>query len=165
MSPTPLARIAAAVALSLAAGIASAQFSNFYSFGDSLSDVGSFRPLPIFPPDAGTATTNPQPLWTSWLAQRYGLSSTPANQGGNNYAEVGARVAQNPGSPADFPPTAGATPVVTQIASFSRADRSPAASRSCRPAARATCSWSTCPTRANRPTACRRASPRRSARS
>ncbi len=118
MSPTPLARIAAAVALSLAAGIASAQFSNFYSFGDSLSDVGSFRPLPIFPPDAGTATTNPQPLWTSWLAQRYGLSSTPANQGGNNYAEVGARVAQNPGSPADFPPTAGATPVVTQIASL-----------------------------------------------
>jgi len=111
-------RSAAALALWLVAGAASAQFSNFYSFGDSLSDVGSFRLLPYFPPDAGTATTNPQPLWTSWLAQRYGLSSTPANQGGNNYAEVGARVAENPGVPGNFPPTAGATPVVTQIAQF-----------------------------------------------
>lgn len=118
MRKFPLPRLATALALSLVAGAASAQFSNFYSFGDSLSDVGSFRPLPYFPPDAGTATTNPQPLWTSWLAQRYGLVSTPANQGGNNYAEVGARVAENPGVPDNFPPTANATPVVTQIAQF-----------------------------------------------
>ena len=118
MRLSTLTRLAAALGWSLAAGVASAQFSNFYSFGDSLSDVGSFRPLPIFPPDAATATTNPLPLWPSYLAQRYGLSSTPGNQGGNNYAELGARVAENPGSPANFPPTAGATPVVTQIAQF-----------------------------------------------
>lgn len=62
----------------------------FCSVGDSLWDVGSFRPLPTFPSDAGTATTNPQPLRTTWLAQRYGLVSKPANQGRDDYAEVGA---------------------------------------------------------------------------
>lgn len=60
------------------------------SVGDSLWDVGSFRPLPTFPSDAGTATTNPQPLRTSWLAQRYGLVSKPANQRREDCAEVGA---------------------------------------------------------------------------
>jgi hypothetical protein len=62
----------------------------FCSVGDSLWDVGSFRPLPTFPSDAGTATTNPQPLRTSWLAQRYGLVSKSANQGREDCAEVGA---------------------------------------------------------------------------
>ena len=109
-------RIAAALALSFVAGVASAQFSNFFVFGDSLSDAGSFKP--ILPPGTGLYTTNPGPMWTQVLAARYGLVSSPANQGGNDYAEGGARVALNPGVPASFPPTANATPVLTQIAHF-----------------------------------------------
>jgi outer membrane lipase/esterase len=105
-----------AFALSLAAGAASAQFSDFYSFGDSLSDAGSFKPFT--PPGTGLFTTNPGPVWTQQLAARYGLSSTPANLGGNDYAEGGARVALNPGVPSSFPLTANATPVLTQIAHF-----------------------------------------------
>ncbi|MEO8486041.1 MAG: autotransporter domain-containing protein [Betaproteobacteria bacterium] len=109
-------RVATAIALSLVAGIASAQFSNFYSFGDSLSDAGSFKP--VTPPGTGLFTTNPGPIWTQLLAERYGLSSSPANQGGNDYAEGGARVSQNPGVPPNFPPTANATPILSQIAQF-----------------------------------------------
>lgn len=106
-------RAAAAIAFSLAAGVASAQFSNFWVFGDSLSDAGSFKP--VLPPGTGLYTTNPGPMWTQVLAQRYGMTSTPANQGGNDYAEGGARVALQPGVPPNFPLTANATPVLTQI--------------------------------------------------
>lgn len=109
-------RIAAAVAFSLAAGTASAQFSNFWVFGDSLSDAGSFKP--VLPPGTGLYTTNPGPMWTQVLAGRYGMTSSPANQGGNDYAEGGARVSQQPGVPPQFPPTANATPVLTQITQF-----------------------------------------------
>lgn len=116
MRTFPALRVAAALALSLAAGVAPAQFSNFYSFGDSLSDAGSFKPFT--PPGTGLYTTNPGPMWTQFLAERYGLTSSPANQGGNDYAEGGARVALNPGVPANFPLTANATPAVTQIAQF-----------------------------------------------
>ena len=90
MRKLPLPPLAAALALSLVAGAASAQFSNFCSVGDSLSDDDSRRPLPSFPSDAGTATTNPQPLRTSWLAQRCGLVSKPANHSREDCAEVGA---------------------------------------------------------------------------
>ena len=61
-------RIAAALALSFVAGTASGQFSNFYVFGDSLSDAGTFKP--IVPPGAGLYTTNPGPMWTQVLAAR-----------------------------------------------------------------------------------------------
>ena len=116
MRKFPLPRVVCAVAFAIAAGAASAQFSNFVSFGDSLSDAGSFKP--VLPPGTGLFTTNPGPVWTQALAQRYGLTSSPANQGGNNYAQGGARVTQNPGVPPDFPPTANATPIVTQINQF-----------------------------------------------
>lgn len=113
-------RLAAAVALavagSLAATPATAQFSNFWVFGDSLSDAGSFKPA--LPPGTGLFTTNPGPIWTTVLAERYGLTSTPANQGGNDYAEGGARVSQQPGVPPNFPLTANATPVLTQISQY-----------------------------------------------
>ena len=116
MSPIRASRIVAAVALSLAAAAAQGQFSNFYSFGDSLSDAGTFKP--IVPPGQGLLTTNPGPIWAQVLAERYGLTSSPANQGGNNFAVGGARVSQLPGVPAGFPPTANATPVLTQIGTF-----------------------------------------------
>jgi outer membrane lipase/esterase len=105
-----------ATALSLAVGAATAQFPDFISFGDSLSDAGSFKPFT--PPGTGLYTTNPGPMWTQFLASRYGLSSSPANQGGNDYAEGGARVALTPGVPPAFPLTANATPVLTQIARY-----------------------------------------------
>lgn len=111
-------RVAAGIAFafSLASVPASAQFSDFWSFGDSLSDAGSFKP--VLPPGTGLYTTNPGPMWTQVLAQRYGLVSSPANQGGNDFAEGGARVSQQPGVPPNFPPTANATPVLTQISQF-----------------------------------------------
>jgi len=104
---------ATAVTLALAAGDASAQFSNIFFFGDSLTDAGSYKPL--LPPGTGLFTTNPGPVWAQVLAQRYGLTAIPANQGGTDYAEGGARVTGLPGVP-NSPPTGTATPVATQVA-------------------------------------------------
>ena len=69
------------------------------------------------PPGTGRFTTNPGPLWAQFFAQYYGFNAAPANQGGTNYAEGGARVSQLPGVP-NSPPTATATPVTTQVARF-----------------------------------------------
>lgn len=103
--------VAGAVALALSAP-AAAQFSNAYFFGDSLTDVGSFKP--ILP---GMFTTNPGPVWAIPFAQHYGLASTPANAGGNNYAYGGANVTATPGYP-DTPPIGSAVPIVSQVAQF-----------------------------------------------
>jgi outer membrane lipase/esterase len=99
----------------LAHGAAAAQFNQFYFFGDSLTDAGWFKP--VLPPGTGLWTTNPGPIWAQVLAQRYGSTATPANQGGNDYAAGGARVSQLPG----YPPTGITTtapPVTTQISSY-----------------------------------------------
>lgn len=109
---------ATAVALALAAGSASAQFTNIFFVGDSLTDSGSFRP--VLPPGTGLFTTNPGPVWSQVLAQRYGLAADPANQGGTNLAEGGARVTDLPGVP-NSPPTATATPIANQIAQLTSA--------------------------------------------
>jgi outer membrane lipase/esterase len=103
--------VAGAIALALSAP-ASAQFSNFYVFGDSLADVGSFKP--ILP---GMFTTNPGPVWAIPFAQHYGLTSEPANTGGNNYAYGGANVTATPGYP-DIPPIGSAVPIVNQVTQF-----------------------------------------------
>lgn len=106
--------LAAAVTTALAAsGTASAQFTNAYFFGDSLSDAGSYKP--VLPPGTGQFTTNPGPVWTVPFAAYYGFTTGPANQGGTDYAWGGARVTQQPGYP-PAPPTAAALPVSTQIA-------------------------------------------------
>jgi len=101
-----------AIALSLNATVASAQFSNIFFFGDSLTDSGTYKP--ILPPGTGLFTTNPGPVWSQVLAQRYGLTAIPANQGGTNYAQGGARVTGLPGVPAT-PPTGTATPIASQL--------------------------------------------------
>jgi outer membrane lipase/esterase len=101
-----------AIGLCLGNGPAAAQFNQFYFFGDSLSDAGSFKP--VLPPGTGKFTTNPGPIWAEVFAQRYGSSAIPANQGGNDFAEGGARVTQLPGVPAS-PPTGTATPVSAQV--------------------------------------------------
>ena len=108
--------LAGALALGLAAsGSGSAQFTNTYFFGDSLTDNGSF--IPVLPVGTGRFTTNPGPVWAQFFAQYYGFNATPANQGGTDYAEGGARVSQLPGVP-NSPPTGTATPVTTQVARF-----------------------------------------------
>ena len=89
---------ASAVAVALSASPACAQFTNVYFFGDSLTDSGTFKP--VLPPGTGLFTTNPGPVWSQVLAQRYGLAAFPANHGGTNYAEGGARVSGLPGGPA-----------------------------------------------------------------
>src|SRR4051794_22526735 len=103
--------LAAAAVLLSASQQASAQFSNFVFFGDSLTDAGSFKP--VLPPGTGEFTTNPGPIWAQVLAQRYGFTATPANQGGNDYAQGGARVTELPGYPPQ-PPTGSAVPLATQ---------------------------------------------------
>ena len=103
--------LATALALGLAAP-AMAQFSNVYFFGDSLTDMGSYKP--VLPPGTGMFTTNPGPVWAQPFAQSFGFSASPANQGGNDYAYGGARVTLSPGYPATAP-TGAAVPVATQI--------------------------------------------------
>ena len=87
---TGLQCLAAAIGVLCAAPLPAADFSNAIFFGDSLSDAGSFAPA--LPPGAGRFTTNPGPVWTELLGARLGFRITPANQGGNNFAEGGARV-------------------------------------------------------------------------
>jgi outer membrane lipase/esterase len=102
-----------AAALLFAASNASAQFSNAFFFGDSLTDSGTYKP--VLPPGTGLFTTNPGPVWSQVLAQTYGLAAIPANQGGTNFAQGGARVTSLPGVPATAP-TGTATPIATQVA-------------------------------------------------
>ena len=114
MNATLRASLAASlVAFALAANDASAQFSNAWFFGDSLTDSGTYKPF--LPPGTGLFTTNPGPVWSQLVARRYGFDAIPANQGGTNFAQGGARVASLPGYP-DAPPTGTAIPISQQVA-------------------------------------------------
>jgi len=72
------------------------------SFGDSLSDVGTYEPI-ASPVNGGRFTTNPGQVWTQDIAQYYGGSISAAftisldhslsPHGGFGYAEGGATVA------------------------------------------------------------------------
>ena len=77
------------------------QFTNFYVFGDSLSDAGTYR----FPVDGALLpmkfTVNPYPVWNQVLGERYGITVSPylatnavtetsVVVGGTNYAQGGA---------------------------------------------------------------------------
>ena len=75
--------LAVAIGLSLVSAAASAQFSNTYIFGDSLSDAGQY---------GARFTTNPGLTFPMYLAERYGLAATPSFTGGNDFAQGGARV-------------------------------------------------------------------------
>ena len=87
--------LAAALALGVAAP-ATAQFSNMYFFGDSLTDAGSYKP--VLPPGTGLFTTNPGPDLGAGRSRRPSASPRrPSNQGGTDYAQGGARVTQLPG--------------------------------------------------------------------
>lgn len=95
-------------------GLATAQPGAVF-FGDSLSDAGYYAP--VLPPGTGRFTTNPGPVWSEWMASRYGWDATPSNRGGNNFAAGGARVTGLPGIPPS-PPTDMAPPLRAQIDSY-----------------------------------------------
>jgi outer membrane lipase/esterase len=97
---------AAVVALAVASGNASAQFSNAYVFGDSLSDAGQY---------GARFTTNPGLTFPMYLTQHYGISVGPSFQGGNDYGQGGARV--NSTSPL-IPPTAPNLSITQQVTQF-----------------------------------------------
>jgi outer membrane lipase/esterase len=77
-------------------------------FGDSLSDVGSYRWGQVEALGGGRYTTNPGPVWAELVAAHYDLTiqayqtagaGNPSPQviGGLGYAQGGARVTQSPG--------------------------------------------------------------------
>lgn len=52
------------------------------SFGDSLSDVGTYAPVAAANFGGGRFTTNPGQVWVQNVAQYYGDTLTPAMTGG-----------------------------------------------------------------------------------
>ncbi len=106
-------------------------FTSMVTFGDSLSDVGTYRIGPIAAAGGGRFTINPSvvttpTVWPEFVAAQFGLTSCAARNGYGpvnipvsgcrNYAQGGARV-QNPIGPghADGALT---EPVVTQLAHY-----------------------------------------------
>ncbi len=89
----------------------SAPVNRMIVFGDSLADGGYYLTLdPRLPRDAGSFTTNPDPVAPEVLAARLGLPLTPVyGQGGTNYAVGGARVTAA---------NALSIPVATQISNY-----------------------------------------------
>jgi phospholipase/lecithinase/hemolysin len=105
------------------------------SFGDSLSDVGTYAPFATANFGGGRFTTNPGQVWTQDVAQYYGDTLTAAATGGFGtpltgaaglgYAQGGARVSLQPGVGHATPGTPGAdysqattVPVVDQVSSY-----------------------------------------------
>lgn len=94
------------------------------SFGDSLSDVGTYA-LATTQFAGGRFTTNPGQVWTQDVANYYGDTLTPAvtgglgaptqSAGGLGFAQGGARVALTPGIGA---PTLTALPITNQIQNY-----------------------------------------------
>ena len=77
-----------------ATGTSSEPVGRMVVFGDSLADGGYYLTLdPRLPRDAGSFTTNPDPVAPEVLAARLGLPLLPVyGQGGTNYAVGGARI-------------------------------------------------------------------------
>jgi len=99
---------ALATALALSPAVASAQFSGAFVFGDSLSDAGQF---------GARFTTNPGLTFPMYVTQRYGISVTPSDQGGTDWAIGGALVNQPQGNlPPGIPDLSVAAQVTAQLA-------------------------------------------------
>src|ERR1700674_2128563 len=73
-----LRRIAAAIALTGAGLVQSAEFSATEFYGDSLTDSGTYAPFASgIVPGSGKYTTNPGPVWSEDLAVHYQRSAIP----------------------------------------------------------------------------------------
>jgi phospholipase/lecithinase/hemolysin len=105
------------------------------SFGDSLSDVGTYSPVILRSFGGGRFTTNPGQVWTQNVAQYYGDTLTPAATGGFGvpltagtgfgYGQGGARVKLQPGIGHATPGTTNADfsqattiPINDQVSSY-----------------------------------------------
>lgn len=98
--------LACGLLLSTVACASGLQFSNFYVFGDSLSDIGNHL-----------AQNNGQPytnkgalLWDQHLANDLDLHLRPSNQGGTDYANAGAE--------SGVVSPMGSKPMLAQVAEF-----------------------------------------------
>ena len=98
--------LAGALALALTAGTASAQFTNTYTFGDSLYDAGQY---------GSRFTTNPGLVAPMYVGQNWGLTITPSFTGGNGYAQGGALVNAPQGG---LPPGTPDLSVAAQVNQF-----------------------------------------------
>jgi phospholipase/lecithinase/hemolysin len=99
------------------------------SFGDSLSDVGTYSPVIGADFGGGRFTTNPGEIWTQKVAEYYGGTLTPAYEGGFGealvatgglgYAQGGSDVV-NPEGEGWAPDNLAATtvPVQTQVSQY-----------------------------------------------
>jgi phospholipase/lecithinase/hemolysin len=103
-----VARLVLAVALgSIAACVTPPQTTRVISFGDSLSDLGTYAER-TEGKTPGRFTTNPGPIWVEVVAAGLGTSISEYRHagwgkpekvlGGFGYAEGGSRVAEQPGS-------------------------------------------------------------------
>jgi len=94
---------ALAAGLGLAQGEAAAQFNGFVFLGDSLTDAGFY---------GARYTVNPGQVWAQDLGAHFGVTVTPVNQGGVDYAQAGQQVTlPSPDTPPGFPQR----PLSTQI--------------------------------------------------
>src|SRR5208282_6188162 len=94
---------ALAAGLGLVQGEAAAQFNGFVFFGDSLTDAGFY---------GSRFTVNPGQVWAQDLGEHFGVTVTPVNQGGTDFAQGGQQVTMP--SPLT-PPGAPQRPLSTQI--------------------------------------------------
>lgn len=78
-----------ALALCLAANASAQSFSNFYAFGDSLSDSGNVAQQ-LGLPAGSSFITNPDPVAAERIAEAFGTSGRHSLAGGPNHAWAGA---------------------------------------------------------------------------
>jgi outer membrane lipase/esterase len=105
-SPSKLAAALASIAAVSMSASAQAQYSGIVTFGDSLSDGGTY---------GAKFLNNPGSVWIEINAARLGLKLTPWTQGGTNFAQGGQRVTQSPGI---TPTGAPERPVSAQITQY-----------------------------------------------
>jgi phospholipase/lecithinase/hemolysin len=115
--------------------VTTGKITQVISFGDSLSDVGTYSPFAAKYFDGGKFTTNPGAVWTQLVAAEYGATLSPAfvggfgqpltEAGGYGYAQGGSRVTEQPGighAPEGTPNAAYAaattTPIAAQVAAY-----------------------------------------------
>jgi phospholipase/lecithinase/hemolysin len=101
-------------------------------FGDSLSDVGTYKVGAIAAIGGGKFTTNPGPVWPETVGFLLGARVTPFRQGyggtsqvlgGTGFAMGGSRVSQQPGIDCNPGPTGACTaqltiPVAQQVSDY-----------------------------------------------
>lgn len=103
-------------------------YGRIVSFGDSLSDLGTYG-MAAGPVGGGKFTTNPGKIWIEVIAAKLGLKVKPKRQegfglpvrelGGFNYAQGGSRVVfPRAKASADEAPSATARPIAEQVGMF-----------------------------------------------